>query len=461
MKSMLFFLRAASLLDGLLLSYPLLAILEVSLTGRLSAPLSLPRLGIVLLSGALGAFIGWLLDRMKNPPVRAITLLLAAAPAAGFTAGCWYLMEKNIFHLALAVLCLVFYVVGMYFATHPFDELIGTSFLSLTMVAYFLAAVIVWFCNAYFGMDCDPVLLIVSFLIFILLYAIISNQSNIERLMGRRHYDLSMLPAGMRRYNLLLICAGFVLVVLGLFFQTPIWYIVKFLLRVLTSFLYIFVLFFRFIIWLLARPAQPDKPLPQVSTLPVFGQAQEAASTPFINVLFQWLALLLILLFLFSLRRQIWATIQKIVSAVWRLLKALFSPPAGKGKSMSASYEYYVDTVEELEHSPGEEPAAAEGLPSLRIWQRRCRTFLENPPDNTFLPEGYGLILTWLRIHGAPLTPADTTLEILNKSLTRMPQSPFSRVTETYNTVYYGESPLRDDDCESLIQTLKILVQSR
>ena len=105
MKSMLFFLRAAALLDGLLLSYPLLAILEVSLTGRLSAPLSLPRLGIVLLSGALGAFIGWLLDRMKNPPVRAITLLLAAAPAAGFTAGCWYLMEKNIFHLALAVLC--------------------------------------------------------------------------------------------------------------------------------------------------------------------------------------------------------------------------------------------------------------------------------------------------------------------------------------------------------------------
>ena len=106
---------------------------------------------------------------------------------------------------------------------------------------------------------------------------------------------------------------------------------------------------------------------------------------------------------------------------------------------MSASYEYYVDTVEELEHSPGEVPAAAEGLPSLRIWQRRCRTFLENPPDNTFLPEGYGMILTWLRIHGAPLTPADTTLEILNKSLTRMPQSPFSRVTETYNTVYYGE----------------------
>ena len=279
--------------------------------------------------------------------------------------------------------------------------------------------------------------------------------------MGRRHYDLSMLPAGMRRYNLLLICAGFVLVVLGLFFQAPIWYIVKFLLRVLTSFLYIFVLFFRFIIWLLVRPAQPDKPLPQVSTLPVFGQAQEAASTPFINVLFQWLALLLILLFLFSLRRQIWATIQKIVSAVWRLLKALFSRSVGKQKSASVSSEYYVDTVEDLERDTVETSASEEEIPTLRIWQRQCRDFLEAPRGNRSLRDGYLLILTWLRIHGAPLSPADTTLEILNKSLTRMPESPFSHVTERFNDAYYGELPLLDDDYESLARTLRILMREK
>ncbi len=150
--------------------------------------------------------------------------------------------------------------------------------MSFTMIAYSLAAIIVWFCGSYFGMACDLVLLIICFLTFTLLYAIINNQANIERLMGRRHYSLAMLPVGMRRYNLLLICAGFVLVVLGLLFQKPIWHIVKFGFQVLASFLYIFVLFFRFIIWLLARPAQPDKPLPQVSDLPVFGQAQEAAA---------------------------------------------------------------------------------------------------------------------------------------------------------------------------------------
>lgn len=99
---------------------------------------------------------------------------------------CWFLLEKTIFNGALIVLCLVFYAVGMFFATHPFDELIGTSFLSFTMIAYSLAAIIVWFCGSYFGMACDLVLLIICFLTFTLLYAIINNQANIERLMGRR-----------------------------------------------------------------------------------------------------------------------------------------------------------------------------------------------------------------------------------------------------------------------------------
>lgn len=460
MKPFLFFLRLSALLDSLLLSYPILAILEVSLTGQLVTASSLARLGILLLAGALGAFAGWLLDRIKHPPIRAVTFLLAALPAVVFSGACWFLLEKTILNGALIVLCLVFYAVGMFFATHPFDELIGTSFLSFTMIAYSLAAIIVWFCGSYFGMACDLVLLIICFLTFTLLYAIINNQANIERLMGRRHYSLAMLPVGMRRYNLLLICAGFVLVVLGLLFQKPIWHIVKFGFQVLASFLYIFVLFFRFIIWLLARPAQPDKPLPRVSDLPVFGQAQEAAATPFINVLFQWLALLLILLLLFCMRRQIWAAVQKTASAVRRLLKSLFSRP-GKKKPMSTSSQYYVDTIEELERGTEENLTAQEVLSSFRAWRRQCRDFLAKPQEAGSLQEGYLLILSWLRIRGAPLSPADTTLEILNKSLTRMPESPFIQVTESYNMVYYGEMPLRNGDYESLVQTLRVLMQSK
>ena len=185
MKPFLFFLRLSALLDSLLLSYPILAILEVSLTGQLVTASSLARLGILLLAGALGAFAGWLLDRIKHPPIRAVTFLLAALPAVAFSGACWFLLEKTIFNGALIVLCLVFYAVGMFFATHPFDELIGTSFLSFTMIAYSLAAIIVWFCGSYFGMACDLVLLIICFLTFTLLYAIINNQANIERLMGR------------------------------------------------------------------------------------------------------------------------------------------------------------------------------------------------------------------------------------------------------------------------------------
>lgn len=148
MKPILFFLRTAALLDGLLLSYPVLTVLEIALTDRLDTASSLLRLSMILAAGILGALTGWLLERMKRPPVRAVMLLLAALPAAVFAGAAFSLLEKSSFHTILILLCLVFYAAGMFFSTHPFDELIGTSFLSLTMIAYLLAAVTVWFCGA-------------------------------------------------------------------------------------------------------------------------------------------------------------------------------------------------------------------------------------------------------------------------------------------------------------------------
>lgn len=461
MKSMRFFLRATALLDGLLLSYPVLAILEIAFTDRLDAASSLPRLGVILAAGILGALTGWLLDRMKRPPVRAVMLLLAAAPAAAFSAAGWFLAEKTVFLGALLVLCLAFYAVGMFFAVHPFDELIGTSFLSLTMIAYLLAAVIVWLCGSCFHMECSPVLLIVSFLAFILLYAIISNQSSINRLMDRRHYDLSMLPAGIRRYNLLLICAGFIVVLSGLLFQKQIGAAVLFLLRVLGSLLYIFVLIFNLITWALRKNLRPDEPLPQVGNLPILGDGgTEAAATPFFNILFQWFAVLLVVLFLFFLRRQIWRAAKTAALTFWRLLKSLFVRPGRRTKSSGASCEYFYDTLEALEQTSYEDPAPGGTIPTYRVWRQRYRDLLKKPQDAAFLQQGYLLILDWLRIRGVPLSPADTTLEILNKALTRMPKSPFSHVTQRYNDLYYGGLPLRDGDFDSLLQTLWILSQT-
>lgn len=460
MKSIALFLRFCALLDCLLLSYPILAIFEIAFDKRLDPQLSFGRLGIVLLFGFFGALIGWLLDRMKNPPVQAVTLLLAAAPAGLFSYIYLALLERTVLHVALLVLCLIFYFLGMFFATRPFDAFIGTSFLSFTVIAYLLAAVIVWFCDAYLGAYYSPLVLVVTFLAFILLYAFISNQSSINRLMDRRHYDLSLLPAGIRRYNLLLICAGFLLVLAGLLFQKQIWIIVQFLLRLLGSLLYIFVLLFNLMTWALRRTVRKDEPLPQSSNLPILGSGEEAAAAPIVNVLVQWFAVLVIVLFLFFLRRQIWAAVKTVANAVWQMFKRLFTHSKKEKQVRTASSAYFYDTVEDLDETVQESPSPKEPA-SSRIWQRRYRDLLKKPQDDSFLQEGYLLILSWLRMRGAPLSPADTTLEILNKALIRLPDSPFSRVTEGYNGVYYGERPLQKEDIASLLQTLRILSQSK
>ena len=171
--------------------------------------------------------------------------------------------------------------------------------------------------------------------------------------------------------------------------------------------------------------------------------------------------MLVIVLFLFSLRRTVWSAVKTAASAIWRVLKHLFTRSQKGKKVRAASSAYFYDTFEALEQTAQESPSPKEPVSSSHIWQRRYRELLKKPQDDSFLQEGYLLILSWLRMRGAPLSPADTTLEILNKALIRLPDSPFSRVTEGYNGVYYGERPLQKEDIASLLQTLRILSQSK
>ena len=459
-KSVRLVLRLVSLLDYLLLSYPLLAIAEASISRRLTGAQSLTRLGLILAIGLLGGLVGGLLDRWSAPLPPILLLLLAAVPAAVFAAAFAFLAPWDLIHAVLLVLCLLFYGLGMFSVTKPFDEIVNTGFLSVGLVAYIVAEATLWFCAAYYGLPCDPMPLLGVFLVFILFYAIISNQSNIHRLMNRGHADLSMLPAGMLRYNLLLLLCGFGLILCGLFLQKPILVVIQFLGRLLLSILYFFVLFFRLWLWLLQSPADQATP-PSVGALPLFGSGEEHASTPYVNAVIQWVAVASIVLMVFLCRRWIWETVQNAWRKLVQLLKRLFSARSSRRRQTAVSSDYFSDTVEYLDRTPMPEKAESRPPSSLRIWRRKYREFLKRPAESRSLLDGYGLILFWLRIHGAALSPADTTLEILNKALTCMPQSPFAQVTEGYNQIRYGELPLREGDYDSLLQTLQILAQTK
>ena len=114
------------------------------------------------------------------------------------------------------------------------------------------------------------------------------------------------------------------------------------------------------------------------------------------------------------------------------------------------------DTIENLDRNDVAEEVSEEAL-SARSWRKACREFLKRSSSEENLKDGYRLILRWLILYGAPLAESDTTLEILNKALVRLPKSPFPQVTDGYNAVKYGESPLREGDWESLTATLRTL----
>lgn len=458
MKRINFLLRFVSLADLLLIAYPFVSIAEVAFTKQVEPVSSALRFLLVFGCGLLGVTVGLLLDKLKNPPMRIVVFAIAAVPMSLYIAAYLYLAKPTLLHIVLAVLMVVLYLLGMFFSTQSFDELVGSSFLIFGTISYLMGAVILLICRASFGWEISIPILTGFFLLFILLYAIISNQSNIERMMGRRSYDMAMLPAGMRRYNILLIVSGFLLVLLGLFFQDGIKSLILGFLQLCTYFLMIFPLLYQLWLWIMRQGTYLDKPLSEVGVEVSQGLlpgGKESAFTPIMNFLFIWGSLLILLVFLFLARHHIWNFFKKSALFVWDLIQLLLTRKQ-KPSTQAVSSEYFSDTIENLDRNDVAEEVSEEVL-SARSWRKACREFLKRSSSEENLKDGYRLILRWLILYGAPLAESDTTLEILNKALVRLPKSPFPQVTDGYNAVKYGESPLREGDWESLTSTLKTL----
>ena len=458
MKKINALLRFVSLVDLLLIAYPFSAIAEVAFANRVAPASSGLRFLVVFGCGLLGVVVGLLLDRLENPPMRIVVFAIAAVPMSIYIALFLHFFWPTILNIVLSVLMAVFYILGIFFCTQPFDDLVGSSFLVFGTISYLMGAVILICCSSWMGWSISTDLLTGIFLLFILLYAIISNQSNIERMMGRRSYDMAMLPAGMRRYNMILIAAGFLLVVLGLVFQDSIGQLLMGAGKLALYLLSIFPFLYRLFLWLLGGQMPEDKPITGedsegiLNTIP---GAQESAWAPIFNFIFIWGSLAALLVFLFLARRHIWSFLKKAAVFLWNLILTLFTRK-DKSAVQAVSSEYFSDTIEDLDRSDTAEEVSERSV-SARIWRKTCREFLKKSPDEAALQEGYHLILRWLILYGAPLQESDTTLQILNKALVRLPKSPFPQVTDGYNAVKYGETPLRDGDWDSLITTLKTL----
>lgn len=456
-----FYLRLFMLLDCFLLVYPFLALCHMSAEGAFSAS-SVFELLFIAASGFLGFGIAWMILRFFSGASRVLSLLMGLLAVVPVVLTSRFLFPQGALSWWIALFSVVAYFAGFFLLDYEFTQIVRAGFLVFGTVSYVVAALILWFCQIYYGLQSNTVPLIVSFLLFILLYALLGNQSNLERLMGRRRYDLSMLPAGMRKYNILLISVGFVVILPILLFQKEVGWLLGFLLQLFGYLLSVFLILWKGFLWLVNSGLEEDQPLPEVASPNLFkllqGESTEAAATPFINALIQWSVVLGLLLLLFFSRRHIWNAILFVWRGAVKCVKRLFQPRGKKTlQRQSLPSLYFSDTIEDLARPSSDAQTDSPKDLSLREWKRQYHAFLALPVNEKSFRKGYGLILQWLRLHSIPLTLADTTLEILNKALVRLPQCPFSQTTDGYNVIEYAMSPLRQGDYASLLATLKVL----
>lgn len=459
-------LKSLAVFSVMLLFYPFVAVMDLAGLGYVATDISFYHFCQVAGLGLLGTLLAYIFER-RGTAYRLITkILLLGLPFLCAISLVLFFTGITVLNCFLVVLSFAAYITGSTLASRAVDEIIDTRIFIAGLILYPAAMGIIWFFGLYFSLSYTPFLLILFFLLFILICAIISNQTNINRMMDRRRYRRSSLPKNARIYNIVLICAGFLLIVSSLLFKEFAWFLLELFIQVVYSigaaFIFLFNLFLVFV--------TQEKDIEEVLPPPTRGQSiigmVQSGEIPYIGQIVTGVLIVAAAAFLIAKRKQIFRLIARIVLAVINGVKRLFTrqSAAERPAVVTQSFEYYSDTLEDLEKNGDEYSLFDEDekANSLRQWRQQYRHFSrQKKPAVDQVKEGYRLVLQWLRLYGVPIEPADTTLEILNKALARVPLPDLQTATHVYNDGYYGGLVLTEGNSESLMQTLAALAKIR
>ena len=327
--------------------------------------------------------------KMLRTPVRKVLLTLIGVLLA---VGCLSLfLETPLFAAITAVVLLVLYGFAAKLLYRGYERLFTESLLFSMVIENLVLLLVVYYIAHSYPIRLYDDLFIFTFLPVVFCFFVSRNQGNIDYLMERRRHDLAPLPKKIRRYNLLLLCGVFLVLLLLFVFRAQLTALLWSLVEGLKQLAAALVSFF---IWLMTLLSGGSKQVSTPDELPDSAGPGELEA----GVAIDWtvFAVLGIALLIVVYRRQLFHWLQEKI----RQLKDLFYRLCFTSHTRIRAGEggrYYTDVVESL--TAEERVKSRKRASSRRSWKREYRRY-QKLAGSERLRFGFRLWMGWLQQQG-------------------------------------------------------------
>lgn len=455
------FLKAGAILAFFCCAYPLVAWVHILVLKQFTLSQGMAGTAALLVCAMLGWCAGALAQRTIQSHWRKSArnvvhwskLLLCLVPA--YAVFRLYDGQPDSLVWSMAVFSGFSYLIGTVFYPVGYAKILPNVLIAVPILLTGSLLLFLWVLQTNIGLvlPCDNASLLGAFLLFLVLFALIKNQANIDFMMDRRKHDTAHLPQKIRYYNLALVSAALLLLVAAFVFRRPVAAAFRFIAEMVKLF---FIKLFLLIIKLYEL-------MPTAEKAPYESQVERANNANYLSAEDGWwpdlygnagfvVLGIVILAALWCNRRWI----KKILSAAYDGMRRLLFP-SRKEKTESNGAYYDCEETLSREESPSPEPVR---LGWFR-WRLACRAYHKMPLSAEKLRLGYQLSLWWLFQKGILIEQEDTTLDILEKSQTALSSSQYRTATRLYNQVRYGEQAPTADDAALYAEFLSSLGSRR
>lgn len=372
---------------------------------------------VIIASGMLGYFCGKIESRIhaKTPdkkasnrmltrvfifcfvviPIVVLTLILPDLISGYFIAG-------------TVAMCITAFTFGFVFWYKEYSVIIEKRAVVTYAVVNIVAIIALFFLKATYSQN----FIVIYYFIFIALYFVTRNQSNIDYLMERRQHKLEHLPKKIRYYNLYLILAILAVILTAFLAKKP---IAKLFMIIIDYAKKLIKAVIDFINWLMNLFAKEGTS--QMGEVPSDNQMMPAGGG---TSGFDWTYIIITLLvagvifIIVKNRKAIYRffarMFNKILSAIKKLL---LNTPLSLSKGDESS-DYYQDEAQSLDKNDIVANRKKKEF-THRDFKKQCKIYLNMTDNEEKLLFGYQLMVRWFEVKGVDIIKSDTAIEILHK----------------------------------------------